>query len=69
MKKGDKISKNFKLKEPIKTLDELVLHLKNNPSVFWRFKVTSSSFFLSWHLRTIINAVEAGYFWSIEKIN
>ena len=69
MKKGDKISKNFELDVQIKSIKAFVFAVENNPSIYWRFKVISSSFFLSWHLRPILNSLKAGHFWTVKKIN
>ena len=68
MKKGDKISKNFELDVQIKSIKSFVFAVENNPSIYWRFKVTSSAFFLSWHLRTILISLKAGHFWTVKKI-
>ena len=69
MKKGDKASKNFVLDEQIKTIEELVSVLSKEKSLYWRHRVHPTAFFLSWPLRLIVQTLEAGHFWKIEKLN
>lgn len=69
MKKGDLVSKNFVLKEQIKTIEELASVLSKEKSLCWMNRVRPTSFFLSWPLRLIVQTLEAGHFWQIEKIN
>lgn len=64
-----KIVGNFKIVKKIETIQELVDWLYHNPSIYWRFKVTSSAFFIAWQLRTIMNNLDSGQFYTIEKIN
>ena len=67
MKKGDKISKNFKLKKKIKSLDEFWQVINEDKSIFWRFRINSSAFYFSWTIRTIKQSIDLGLFWSVEK--
>lgn len=69
MKKGDKISKNFELHEQINDINSLIFELQNKPSIFWNFRINSTSFFIGWPLRTIIDSLNKGCFWSVKKIN
>lgn len=66
--KGLKVG-NFELVDKIKDVHELIEYLQNNRSIFWNFKVLPSAFFMSWHLKQIIDSVNLGIFWSIKRIN
>lgn len=67
MKKGDSASKNYVLKEQIKTIDDLIFEIYNRKSLFWRHRVHPTSFFLGWPLRLILQTIEGGHFWSIKR--
>lgn len=69
MKKGDSISKNFVLDEQINTINQLLIVLENDKSLFWRHRVHPTAFFLSWPLRLIMLTIDGGHFWSIKKSN
>lgn len=68
MEKGQIVG-SFELVKQIKSIDELYKVLTSEPSVFWRFKVTSSAFFLSWQIRTLARSIELGLFWTVKRIN
>jgi len=67
MKSGD-IVKNFELVEQINTIHDLIFELDNKPSIFWRHRVHPTSFFLGWPLRVIIETINGGHFWTVQKI-
>lgn len=67
MKKGDSISKNFVLDEQIHTINQLLLVIENDKSLFWRHRVHPTAFFLSWPLRLIMLTIDGGHFWAIKK--
>lgn len=69
MKKGDLVSKNFVLDEQIQSINQLLLVLENEKSLFWRHRVHPTAFFLSWPLKLIIQTLKGGHFWQIKKIN
>ena len=61
-------SGNFVLTEPILNLDSLANVLYNNKSIFWNFKVISSSFVLGWRLKTLKENLDIKMFWYIKRI-
>lgn len=68
MKTGDKISKNFVLDNQIADMQELALVLTNQKSIYWRHRITSTSFIIGWPFRTLMGGVNAGVFWTVKKI-
>jgi len=69
MKTGDKISKNFVLDSQIADMQELAMVLTSQKSIYWRHRITSTSFMIGWPFRTLMNSVNAGVFWTVKKIN
>jgi hypothetical protein len=69
MKIGDKISKNFVLDKQITDMQELALILTTQKSIFWRHRITSTSFMIGWPFRTLMSSVNSGVFWTVKKIN
>ena len=69
MKKGDLVSKNFVLDEKINSINDLLLVIQNEKSLFWRHRVHPTAFFLSWPLRLIMLTIDGGHFWTIKKSN
>jgi hypothetical protein len=67
MKKGDKCSKNFVLKNKLERMNDVVYILENEPSLFVGHKVYPSAFIWGWNLRTINIFIKAGRIWSIER--
>ena len=65
IKKGTVIV-NFELVKPVKSIDDLLMELKDKPSIFWKFKVMPTSFFYSWQLRQIEHNVNSGFFWKVK---
>jgi hypothetical protein len=68
MEVGDKIG-NFILVEKIDSIMDLIDYLNNEKSIFWRHRVHPTAFFMSWHLRLILNTLNGGHFFKIKKIN
>jgi len=62
-------SGNFKLKKKITSIDELLMILKRDKSIFARHRLYPSAFYLSWHLRMIDSWINMGFFWEIERID
>ena len=61
-------SGNFVLTESIQSLDVLATVLYKNKSIFWNFKVISSSFVLGWRLKTLKENLDIKRFWVIKRI-
>jgi len=61
-------SKNFKLKRKIKSLEEFWKTIRSETSIFGKHRVYPAAFFLNWPIKTIVEWINNGWFWTI-KIN
>ena len=65
---GDKISKNFKLKKRIKTIDHLLNIIDNQKSMFWRHRIFPTSVVEHQQLAALRILIKYGHLWEIEPI-
>lgn len=69
MKKGKKISKNYELNEPLKTIEELVELSENRKSVFVRYRMFPASVILRMQAYYVLQLIKEERLWSIKRID
>jgi len=51
----------------IMNIEALVYVLETQPSVWWRHRANSCAFFLGWPLRKLLNELDGGNFFMVER--
>ena len=48
-------------------IEDLAYVLETQPSIWWRHRANSCAFFLGWPLRQILNELDGGNFFMVER--
>lgn len=67
-KQGEKCSRNFIFKKKVESINELMIILENQPSIFWNHRVYPCAVVMQQKLVVIKSAIKYGMVWEIEKI-
>lgn len=62
-------SGNYKLKRQIIGLDEFYDFISRDKTIYAKNRVYSTAFFFSWHIKTVKNWIDNGWFWIIDSID
>jgi len=61
-------SGNFKLRKKIESIEEFVVVIDNEKSLFARHRMYPTAFFQSWQLREVRNWIKRGWFWTADSV-
>jgi hypothetical protein len=66
MKTGDLVQNSrYRLAQKITTLDDFWYYINTYQSIYARHRIYSSAFFFSWHIKTIKQWIDNGYFYTV----